>query len=76
MTSGKSTKIKSSFIRFGIRTYFFDVNKSNERKYLKITEAKFMGEGKDRIYNSFLLFPDNVKDFQKNLSEAVSYLVN
>lgn len=35
-----------------------------------------MGEGKDRVYNSFLLFPDNIKDFQKNLSEMANALGN
>ncbi len=74
MTSGKSKKIKSSHVRFGRRTYFFDVNELNDKKYLRITESKFMGEGKDREYNSFLLFPDNIKEFQKNLAEMVSFL--
>lgn len=75
MTQGKSNKIKSSHVRFGARTYFFDVMSSaNEKKYLKITESKFMGEGKDRLYNSFLLFPEDLTNFQKNLSEAVGFL--
>lgn len=75
MTNGKSDKIRSSHVRFGRRTYFFDVNKSeNEKKYLKITESKFMGEGKDRIYNSFLLFPEDLGDFQKNLQEIAGFL--
>lgn len=76
MTLVKSIKIKSSHVRFGRRTYFFDVQQSNERKYLKITEARFMGEGKDRVYNSFLLFPDNIENFQKNLADAANYLGN
>jgi len=74
VTIGKSKKIKSSYVRFGRRTYFFDINQINEKKYLKITEAKFMGEGKDRVYNSFLLFTDNIESFQKNLSEVAGYL--
>lgn len=75
MTRGKSTKIKSSHIRFGRRTYFFDVNESeNQKRYLKITESQFLGEGKDRIYNSFILWPQDVENFQKNLSEVVGYL--
>ena len=75
MTNGKSNKISSTHVRFGRRTYFFDVNKSeNEKKYLKITESKFMGEGKDRIYNSFLLFPEDLGDFQKNLQETAGFL--
>ncbi len=75
MTQGKSNKIKSSHVRFGRRTYFFDVNQGqNEKKYLKITESKFMGEGKDRIYNSFLLFPEDVANFEQNLKEMAGFL--
>ncbi len=33
-----------------------------------------MGEGKERLYNSFLLFPEDLANFQKNLSEAVGFL--
>lgn len=76
MTRGKSNtnKISSSHIRFGRRTYFFDVNERNDRKYLKITESKWMGEGKDRVYNSFLLQPEDVEGFTQNLSEVATYL--
>lgn len=75
MTKGKSNKIKSSHVRFGRRTYFFDVIAGvNEKKYLKITESKFMGEGKDRLYNSFLLFPEDLANFQKNLEETTVFL--
>ena len=41
MTSGKSTILKSSHVRFGKRTYFFDVNQNSRGKYLKITQSKF-----------------------------------
>ena len=75
MTNGKSNKINSSHVRFGRRTYFFDVNEKNDKKYLKITESKWMGEGKERIYNSFFLFPEDVAGFQQNLSEVAGYLV-
>ena len=76
MTKGKSNKISSSHVRFGRRTYFFDVSQAvNDKKYLKITESKWMGEGKDRIYNSFVLFPEDIENFQKNLSEVTGYLV-
>ncbi len=75
MTQVKSNKIKSSHVRFGRRTYFFDVNQSaNSKKYLKITESKFMGEGKDRVYNSFLLFPEDVTAFEQNLKEMADSL--
>ena len=76
MTRGKSitNKISSSHVRFGRRTYFFDVNEKNDMKYLKITESRFNGEGKDRTYNSLVLFKDDVEGFQKNLSEVSGYL--
>ena len=74
MTNGKSNKINSSHVRFGRRTYFFDVNEKNDKKYLKITESKWMGEGKDRIYNSFVLFPEDLEGFQKNLQETAGFL--
>lgn len=74
MTNGKSNKISSSHIRFGRRTYFFDVNEKNDRKYLKITESRFNGEGKDRTYNSLVLFPEDLEDFQKNLQETAGFL--
>ena len=75
MTKGTSTRVKSSHVRFGARTYFFDVLSGlNDKKYLKITESKFMGEGKERKYNSFLLMPENLTDFQKNLAEMAGSL--
>jgi hypothetical protein len=72
---GKSTRVKSSHVRFGKRTFFFDVNLAkNDAKYLKITESRFVEGGKDRIYNSFILFPESVKEFQKNLEEMAGFL--
>lgn len=57
-------------LRSGKRTYFFDVKQTaNDKKYLKITESTFEGEGKDRRYNSFLLFPDQIQNFQQRLTE-------
>jgi Protein of unknown function (DUF3276). len=54
---GKSTKLNSTHVRFGKRSYFFDVNQAeSNKKYLKITESKFVAEGQPRIYNSFILF--------------------
>ncbi len=75
MANGKSVKIKSAHVRFGRRTYFFDVNQAeSQKKYLKITESKFQGEGKDRVYNSFLLFPEEVLTFKQNLEEIAGFL--
>lgn len=65
----------SSHIRFGRRTYFFDVTTTKDnKKYLRITESKFVEEGEPRLYNSFILFPENLVDFQKSVAEAASQL--
>lgn len=65
----------SSMLRAGKRTFFFDVKlASNNKKYLKITESSFEGEGKERKYNSFLLWPENIVDFQKNLTVVSNIL--
>lgn len=67
--------VKSSMLRAGKRTFFFDVKlASNNKKYLKITESAFEGEGKDRRYNSFLLWPENIVDFQQRLTEVSNIL--
>lgn len=67
--------VKTSMLKCGKRTYFFDVNlASNNSKYLKITESKFEGEGQDRKRNSFLLFPEDAINFQSRLSEIVEHL--
>jgi len=73
--SSNSKSLKSSMMRAGKRTYFFDVKESvNNKKYLRITESTFEGEGKDRKYNSFLLFPDQITLFQQKLTESSAFL--
>lgn len=67
--------VKSANFRIGKRTFFFDVNvASNNKNYLKITESRFVEEGKDRVRNSVVIFPEDIGDFQKNLKEMVGYL--
>ena len=69
------SNVKSSVLRMGAKTLFFDVNlATNNKKYLKITDSRFIGEGKDRIRNSLVLFPENIEGFQKSLKEIVGYL--
>jgi len=71
----KNSTVKSSNFRIGKRTFFFDVNiASNDSKYLRVTESRFIEEGKDRIRNSVVLFPEDVKDFQKSLKAMIGYL--
>lgn len=75
MDKKNKNSVKSSHFRIGSKTYFFDVNlASNNKKYLKVTESRFMGEKEDRIRNSVILFPEDIQDFQKNLGEMVGYL--
>ncbi|MBI3341487.1 DUF3276 family protein [Candidatus Curtissbacteria bacterium] len=72
--SSKNT-IKSVNFRIGNKTFFFDVKiASNDGKYLKVTESRFMGEGEDRVRNSVVLFPKEIKDFQENLKNIIGYL--
>ena len=67
--------VQSSVLKCGKRTFFFDVNvASNNKKYLKITESQFLGEGQDRKRNSFLLFGEEVLHFQEKLSEIAGHL--
>jgi single-stranded DNA-specific DHH superfamily exonuclease len=67
--------VKSSMLRAGKRTYFFDVKEaSNSKRYLKITESMFEKEGEKRKYNSFILFPENLVDFQQRLNEIAGDL--
>lgn len=67
--------VKTSILKCGKRTYFFDVNlASNNKKYLKISESRFVEEGQDRKRNTFVLFPDDVVNFQSRLNEIVEHL--
>lgn len=67
--------VSSSSLRCGKRTYFFDIKLSqNNKKYLKITESTFEGEGSPRKYNSFFMFPEDVVNFQTRLNEMVEKL--
>ncbi len=68
-------RVKSSILKAQGKTFFFDVNVSeSDRKYLKITESRFMGEGKDHVRNSVVLFADNIDAFQNSLREISAYL--
>jgi len=67
--------VKSSTLKCGKRTFFFDVNlASNNKKYLKITESAFVGENGERRRNSFILFPEDVLNFQQRVEEIKEYL--
>jgi hypothetical protein len=73
--TANSKSVSSLMLKTGKRTYFFDIKLSaNNKKYLKITESSFEGEGKERRYNSFLLFPDQVQGFSQRLNESMDLL--
>ena len=75
METSKTSKVKFSMLRAGSRTYFFDIHiASNNKKYLRVTESRFIEEGKDRIRNSVVLFPEDIQDFEKNLKEMEKVL--
>ena len=67
--------IQSSTLKCGKRTFFFDVNlASNNKRYLKITESRFVNEAGDRKRNSFILFPEDVLNFQQRMEEITKNL--
>ena len=71
----RNKPLKSSMVRAGKRTFFFDVKVTSDRKkYLKITESIFEGEGKERKYNSLFIFPETAQDFQDKLNESIGHL--
>lgn len=67
--------VKTSALKCGKRTYFFDVHlASNSKKYLKITQSAFVGENGERRRNSFILFPEDVLNFKQRVEEISGYL--
>jgi len=73
--SPKTRKVKSAMLRMGRKTIFFDVNiAQNNKKYLRISESRFVGEEKDSVRNTLVLFPEEVGDFAKSLKEMVVHL--
>lgn len=71
----RNKPLNSAMVRAGKRTFFFDVKMtSGNKKYLKITESTFEGEGKERKYSSFFIFPDHAQDFQAKLNDSIGYL--
>ena len=68
--SERKTPVKSSTLKMGRQTIFFDVNvASNSRKYLKISESHFVGDNGETKRSSFVLFPEQLNDFQTRLTE-------
>ena len=73
--SFSTNNVKSSILKMGAKTIFFDVNlAANDKKYLRITESRLAGEGNDRVRSSVVLFPENIEGFEKSLREMAGYL--
>jgi hypothetical protein len=69
--------IQTSTIKSGKRMFFFDINlSSNNKKYLKITESKFVTEGDEKKRTSFVLFPEDVENFKATLEQVTKHLQN
>ena len=62
-------------VKAGSRTYFFDLKQTKDGKpYLVISESRYMGEDKDRVRSSLVVFPDHVQDFLNATQEMVNRL--
>ena len=67
--------VQSSSLKCGKRTFFFDCYlASNSKKYLKITQSAFVGENGERRRKSFILFPQDILNFQQRVEEIKGYL--
>ena len=75
ISSPKNKAIKSAMLKCAGKMFFFDINKaSNEKKYLKITESRFVAEGEEKKRSSFVLFPEDLPNFQLRLTELAGNL--
>lgn len=71
----RQTPVKSSILKMGRQTVFFDVNVAkNNRKYLKISESHFIGDNGETKRSAFVLFPEQLQDFQSRLTEIAGEL--
>jgi hypothetical protein len=66
---------ESRQVRAGSRTYFIDVEQLEDgKRYLKITESRFKGEGKKHERRSIVIFPEEATEFANAISEMVAKL--
>ena len=63
-------------VRAGSKTYFLDIETTKEegKRYLRITESRFKGEGKDRERKSIVVFPEHAQEFATAVAEIVGKL--
>jgi len=67
--------VASKTIKAGAQTFFLDIKKTKKGKpYLVITESRFKGEGEDRERQSIAVFPENAKEFVKEVTAMTKKL--
>ncbi len=67
--------LKSKITKLGNKTYFFDVKESsNEKKYLKITEARIVSDDMPAKRSLIILFPDEIEGFISALAESDTWI--
>ena len=72
--AGKEQKT-SIQVRAGSRTYFVDIETTTAgKRYLKITESRFKGEGSERERASIVVFPEHAKAFTQAVVELAAKL--
>jgi len=60
-------------VRAKSKTYFVDIEKTKDgNPYLKITESRYMGEGKERERSSIIVFPEFTTELAKAISEMAT----
>jgi hypothetical protein len=66
---------ESRQVKAGSRTYFVDVETTREgKRYLRITESRFKGEGSERERQSIVVFPEEAEEFAQAVSEMAAKL--
>ncbi len=66
---------ESKQVRAGNRTYFIDIETSKEgKRYLRITESRFKGEGSKRERTSIAVFPQEADEFANAVFEMAAKL--
>ena len=64
----------SAKVTAGSRTYFVDVQRSqNGAKYMKISETRH-AEGKPHEHNRVMVFEENIVDFIHTITEAMPFM--
>jgi hypothetical protein len=68
---GDSRQVKAG----GGKTYFLDIEQTQEGSpYLKITESRFKGEGKQRERSSLIVFSESADVFLEAVTEMIAKL--